>query len=47
VDRRQHTPWARDFVLSRGMTVEPMSMFAAFRGRDLDTKALLKRRGLL
>jgi Zn-dependent oligopeptidase len=24
-----------------------MSMFAAFRGRDLDTKALLKRRGLL
>ncbi len=37
----------RDLVLSRGMTREPMSMFAAFRGRDLDTKALLKRRGLL
>jgi peptidyl-dipeptidase Dcp len=37
----------RDLVLARGMTVEPMSMFAAFRGRDLDTKALLKRRGLL
>jgi peptidyl-dipeptidase Dcp len=37
----------RDLVLARGMTQEPMSMFAAFRGRDLDTKALLKRRGLL
>jgi len=37
----------RDLVLSRGMTLEPMSMFTAFRGRELDTKALLKRRGLL
>lgn len=37
----------RDLVLSRGMTREPMSMFTAFRGRALDTKALLKRRGLL
>jgi peptidyl-dipeptidase Dcp len=37
----------RDQVLSRGMTREPMSMFAAFRGRALDTKALLQRRGLL
>jgi peptidyl-dipeptidase Dcp len=37
----------RDLVLSRGMTREPMSMFTAFRGRELDTKALLKRRGLL
>ena len=36
----------RDLVLSRGMTQEPMAMFAAFRGRDLDTAALLKRRGL-
>ena len=37
----------RDLVLSRGMTLEPMSMFTAFRGRALDTKALLQRRGLL
>ncbi|MBL9076208.1 MAG: M3 family metallopeptidase [Planctomycetes bacterium] len=37
----------RAAVLSRGLTQEPMSMFAAFRGRDLDTKALLQRRGLL
>ena len=37
----------RDAVLSRGMTREPMAMFTAFRGRELDTKALLKRRGLL
>ncbi|MBL8755065.1 MAG: M3 family metallopeptidase [Planctomycetes bacterium] len=36
----------RELVLSRGMTQEPMAMFAAFRGRDLDTTALLKRRGL-
>jgi peptidyl-dipeptidase Dcp len=37
----------RDAVLSRGLTREPMSMFAEFRGRDLDTQALLRRRGLL
>jgi peptidyl-dipeptidase Dcp len=37
----------RDAVLSRGLTREPMQMFAAFRGRALDTKALLQRRGLL
>ncbi|MBX3463206.1 MAG: M3 family metallopeptidase [Planctomycetes bacterium] len=37
----------RDAVLSRGLTREPMAMFAAFRGRDLDTRALLQRRGLL
>ena len=37
----------REAVLSRGLTREPMSMFAAFRGRDLDTTALLRRRGLL
>lgn len=37
----------RQAVLQRGMTQEPMAMFAAFRGRALDTKALLKRRGLL
>jgi peptidyl-dipeptidase Dcp len=36
----------RELVLSRGLTRDPMAMFAAFRGRDLDTKALLARRGL-
>lgn len=37
----------RDLILSRGLTRDPMQMFADFRGRPLDTKALLKRRGLL
>jgi peptidyl-dipeptidase Dcp len=37
----------RDAVLSRGFTREPMQMFKDFRGRELDTKALLRRRGLL
>lgn len=37
----------RETVLSRGFTADPMSLFRAFRGRDLDTKALLIRRGLL
>ena len=37
----------RDLILSRGLTREPMQMFKDFRGRALDTKALLARRGLL
>jgi len=37
----------RDAVLSRGFTEEPMRLFTAFRGRELDTTALLARRGLL
>ena len=36
----------RDAVLSRGLTREPMLMFTEFRGRELDTTALMKRRGL-
>jgi len=36
----------RETVLSRGLTQNPMDMFAAFRGRALDTQAVLKRRGL-
>ncbi len=36
----------RDEVLSRGMTREPMAMFTAFRGRELDPEPLLRRRGL-
>ena len=37
----------RDTVLSRGLTQQPMDMFAAFRGRALDTQAVLQRRGLV
>lgn len=37
----------RAIVLSRGFTQDPMSLFAEFQGRPLDTKALLRRRGLL
>lgn len=44
---RQNGDRFRAAVLSRGLTREPMQMFAEFRGRPLDTKALLKRRGLL
>lgn len=36
----------RDAVLSRGLTQEPLEQFRAFRGRELDTSAVLKRRGL-
>jgi peptidyl-dipeptidase Dcp len=36
----------RDEVLSRGMTREPLAMFTAFRGRELDPGPLLRRRGL-
>lgn len=36
----------RDTVLSRGFVEEPMATYRAFRGRDLDTKALMARRGL-
>jgi len=36
----------RETVLSRGLTQDPMDMFATFRGRALDTQAVLKRRGL-
>jgi peptidyl-dipeptidase Dcp len=37
----------RETVLSRGFAIEPMQMYASFRGRDLDTRALMVRRGLL
>jgi peptidyl-dipeptidase Dcp len=36
----------REQILSRGLTEEPMLMFERFRGRPLDTTALLIRRGL-
>ncbi len=36
----------RDEVLSRGHTQPPIELFEAFRGRELDTQALLERRGL-
>jgi peptidyl-dipeptidase Dcp len=36
----------RDCVLARGFTREPMAMFVAFRGRELDAGPLLTRRGL-
>jgi peptidyl-dipeptidase Dcp len=34
-------------VLARGFSREPMGMYRAFRGRELDTRALLERRGLV
>lgn len=37
---------AREAVLSRGLTLEPMDMYRTFRGRELDTAPLLERRGL-
>ena len=36
----------RDCVLSRGFTLAPMAMFREFQGRELETHALLVRRGL-
>ena len=36
----------RDAVLSRGHTQPPLELFRAFRGRELDTRAVLARRGL-
>jgi len=32
-------------VLSRGNSVDPADAFRAFRGRDVDTNALLRKRG--
>ena len=43
---RQNGQRFRETVLSRGLTQQPMDMFAAFRNRALDTQAVLKRRGL-
>ena len=43
---RENGQHFRETVLSRGLTQDPMDMFAAFRGRALDTQAVLKRRGL-
>jgi peptidyl-dipeptidase Dcp len=40
VARRLH-----DTVLSVGNTIDPADGFRAFRGRDVDTKALLRKRG--
>ncbi len=37
----------RDLILSRGNSVHPMDLFVAFRGRQPDPDALLKRDGLL
>jgi peptidyl-dipeptidase Dcp len=44
---RANGDYYRSTVLSRGNVVEPMRQYAEFRGRDLDTKALMIRRGLL
>ena len=35
-----------DNVFSVGDTIDPAEGFRAFRGRDVDTKALLLKRGL-
>jgi Zn-dependent oligopeptidase len=34
-----------DHVMSVGDTVDPAEGFRKFRGRDVDTKALLRKRG--
>ena len=34
-----------DHVMSVGNTIDPAVGFRAFRGRDVDTKALLRKRG--
>lgn len=34
-----------DYVMSVGDTIDPMDGFRAFRGRDVDTTALLRKRG--
>jgi len=34
-----------DNVLSKGNTVDPAEAFRAFRGRDVDTNALMRDRG--
>jgi peptidyl-dipeptidase Dcp len=34
-----------DHVLSRGNTVDPADQYRAFRGRDPDTAALMRKRG--
>ncbi len=44
---RENGQHYRNTVLSRGFAEEPMRMYAAFRGRDLDTHALMVRRGLV
>ena len=37
----------RDHVLSRGNTVDPQEAYRAFRGRDPETQALMRKRGFL
>ena len=37
----------RDSVLSRGNTEDPLLLYKKFRGREAETKALLKRDGLI
>ena len=37
----------RSFILSRGGTEKPMDLYVKFRGREPDSRALLKRAGLM
>ncbi|MCE1201245.1 MAG: M3 family metallopeptidase [Bacteroidia bacterium] len=37
----------RTFVLEKGGTVDPMELYVAFRGKQPDRKALLKKRGII
>jgi peptidyl-dipeptidase Dcp len=37
----------KDHVLSRGNTVDPQEAYRAFRGRDPETQALMRKRGFL
>jgi peptidyl-dipeptidase Dcp len=37
--------WVVTYVFSVGDTIDPAEGFRQFRGRDVDTKALLRKRG--
>lgn len=37
----------RTFILEKGGTVDPMELYVAFRGKQPDRKALLKKRGII
>ena len=44
--KRENGDWFRDKLLSRGGSVDAMTLFRDFRGRDPQIEPLLERRGL-